>query len=166
MNAPGQLVVRAHAYCQAQGLVMGQRLGYGVHGSVSAVENQANGDRSAIKGFERELEYRRERDIYLRLQEHGVTVIRSCAVPVLIRYDDNFWVIEMTVVTRPFILDFAGAYLEFGPDFSDEVMAEWQAEKQEQFQERWPEVQRILAALEGYGIFMVDVHPGNISFGD
>ncbi len=31
---------------------------------------------------------------------------------------------------------------------------------------RWGDVQAILAALEGYGIFMVDVNPGNISFGD
>ena len=29
-----------------------------------------------------------------------------------------------------------------------------------------PEVQKILALLEGYGVFMIDVSPGNISFGD
>ena len=75
-------------------------------------------------------------------------------------------VIEMTVVTRPFVLDFAGAYLDWGPNFSEEVLADWRAEKQEQFGPRWPEVQAVLGALEAYGIFMVDVNPGNVSFGD
>ena len=72
----------------------------------------------------------------------------------------------MTVVSRPFLLDFAGAYLDWSPDFSDEVMADWRAEKLEQFGERWPEVEAILRILQTYGIFMIDVHPGNISFGD
>jgi hypothetical protein len=34
-----------------------------------------------------------------------------------------FYKAEMTVVTRPFVLDFAGAYLDWGPEFSDEVLA-------------------------------------------
>jgi hypothetical protein len=72
----------------------------------------------------------------------------------------------MSVVTRPFVLDFAGAYLDHAPDFSDEVLAEWRAEKQEQFGPRWAEVQAILRDLEGYGVFMVDVNPGNVAFAD
>ena len=84
----------------------------------------------------------------------------------MLRHDDDLWVIEMTVVTRPFVLDFAGAYLDWPPDFSEEVLADWRAEKQEQFGPRWAEVQAILRSLEGYGVFMVDVNPGNISFGE
>jgi hypothetical protein len=72
----------------------------------------------------------------------------------------------MTMVKRPFVLDFAGAYLDHAPDFSEEVMSDWRAEKQEQFGKHWGEVQVILRFLEGYGIFMVDINPGNISFGD
>ena len=75
-------------------------------------------------------------------------------------------VLEMTVVKRPFVLDFAGAFLDDGPDFSDEVLADWRAEKQEQFGARWPEVQAVLRIIEGYGVFMLDVNPGNVSFGD
>ena len=52
------------------------------------------------------------------------------------------------------------------PDFSDEVLADWRAEKQEQFGRRWPEVQAILQLLEDLGIFLIDVNPGNVSFGD
>jgi hypothetical protein len=43
----------------------------------------------------------------------------------MIRSDDDVRAIEMTIVTRPFILDFAGAKLPHGiPDFGDDIMAE------------------------------------------
>jgi hypothetical protein len=70
------------------------------------------------------------------------------------------------LVARPFVLDFAGAYLDQAPDFSEEVLADWRAEKQEQFGPRWSDVQAILGLLESYGVFMIDVNPGNVSFGD
>jgi hypothetical protein len=72
----------------------------------------------------------------------------------------------MTVVKRPYILDFAGAYLDKPLDFSEEVMADWHADKQEQFEKRWPEVQAILAILETHGIYMEDGNPKNITFAD
>ncbi len=121
---------------------------------------------SAVKVHGREPDYRRERDAYLRLQENGLNSIHGCHVPELVRYDDELWVIEMTVVTRPFVLDYAGAFLDRAPDFSEEVLADWRAEKQEQFGDRWPEVERIVGFLEAYGIYMVDVSPSNISLLD
>lgn len=147
-------------------MLLGKPLGAGVHGSVFAVESQTEKRISAIKVHEREPHYCRERDVYLRLTASAVTDIRGCAVPEMLRYDDELWVLEMTVVTRPFVLDFAGAYLDEAPDFSAEVMADWREEKAEQFGSRWPEVQAILRSLEGRGVFMVDVNAGNISFGD
>src|SRR5262249_49960170 len=107
-----------------------------------------------------------ERDVYIRLKEHGVTEIRGCNVPELIAFDDELWVIEMTIVARPFVLDFAGARLDWPVDFSEETLADWRRDKQEQFGPRWAEVQAILGQLEGFGIYMEDVNPGNISFGD
>lgn len=122
--------------------------------------------RSAIKVHQREPDYRRERDVYLRLKENELTTIHGCRVPELVHYDDELWIIEMTVVTRPFVLDFAGAFLDKPPDFSEEVLADWRAEKQEQFGPRWSEVEAILRFLQGYGIHMVDVSPSNISLSD
>ena len=52
------------------------------------------------------------------------------------------------------------------PDFSDEVLTDWRADMQEQFGPRWPEVQAILRTFEGYGVFLLDVKPGNVSFDD
>ena len=70
----------------------------------------------------------------------------------------------MEVVKRPFVLDFAGAYLDSAPDYSAEVLADWRIDKQEQFGRWWPEVELILASLERYGVFMVDVSPNSIAF--
>lgn len=46
------------------------------------------------------------------------------------------------------------------------VTCEWEAEKRDQFEERWPKVQAVLSALEEFDIYMVDVSPSNIAFAD
>jgi hypothetical protein len=146
--------------------VVAETLGFGYHGIVFAAKHQTKGGRFALKAHVRSQEYVRERDVYLRLREHAITAIRGCHVPEMLAFDDALWVIEMTLVDRPFVLDFAGAHLDRRTDFSEEVMADWRAEKQEQFGPLWREVQAILRFLEGHGIFVEDVNPGNISFGD
>jgi hypothetical protein len=166
MSAIPETIARAEEYCSRKGLILAAQLGFGVHGSVFAAVNQSNGRRSAVKAHERERFYLRERNIYLRLMDQSVTHMRGAQVPQLLGHDDALWVIEMMIVSRPFVLDFAGAYLDFPPDFSEQVLEEWRAEKQEQFGSRWPEVQAILRELEDYGVYMSDVNPGNVSFGD
>lgn len=157
-------------YAEQYGLKLGRELGAGVHGIVFSTESQPQGDdlsgQSAVKAHQGEVEYCRERDIYLRLKQKKITKLKSCNVPQLIRYDDDYLIIEMTMVKRPYILDFAGAYLDKPLDFSEEVMADWYADKLEQFEKHWPEVQAILAILEAHGIFMEDVNPKNITFAD
>jgi hypothetical protein len=157
---------RVRLYAAQNGLTVCEVLGGGVHGSVFAAERQSTGGQSAIKAHDSEAFYRRERDVYLRLRENDVTAIHGCRVPTLVAFDDSLWVIEMTVVKQPFVLDFAGANLDEPPDFSNEVMADWFAEKEEQFGTEWPRVQAILAYLEASGIYITDVNPGNIAFGE
>jgi hypothetical protein len=168
MTRRDELSGRAREYARRSGLKIAEELGFGIHGIVFAVESQpetkVSSVQSAVKVHERENDYRRERDTYLRLKEYDVREIRGCEIPQLLRYDDDLLVIEMTVVSRPFILDFAGAYLDHAPDFPEEVLADWRAEKEEQFGSGWPEVQAVLRLLETYGIFLEDVSPGNISF--
>jgi hypothetical protein len=69
----------------------------------------------------------------------------------------------MEIVAPPFVLDFAGAYLDSPPDYPDGVMAAWTAEKQEQYGEDWPWVQEIMRELAGIGVYLADVNPGNIT---
>ncbi|GAA4447943.1 hypothetical protein [Novipirellula rosea] len=78
---------------------------------------------NALKIHERELPYRRERDVYFRLRDLKNTEIEGHQVPVLIDCDDDLWAIEMSMVNRPFVLDFGVAYLEHPPDFGYEVWA-------------------------------------------
>jgi len=45
---------------------------------------------------------------------------------------------------------------------SRRCLADWEADKREQFEERWPQVQAVLGAFEELGIYLLDVSPGNI----
>jgi hypothetical protein len=164
MGPRAELVRRGEAYCQRHGLTAGRQLGFGVHGIVFVAAKQIEPAPVAVKVHERELYYQRERDVYLRLQARSVTQLCGCEVPHLLRHDDELWVLEMRVVSPPFVLDFAGAYLDHAPDFPEDVLADWQAEKREQFGPRWADVQAILRELESLGIFLIDVSPNNITF--
>jgi len=98
-------------------------------------------------------DYFRERDAHLRLQRLGITTILGCSVPELIDYDNDLWIIVMTVVDRPFVLDFGGAFLDQAPEFADEIMAEWEIEKQEQFGPQWAAARAIIYELQSHGIY-------------
>jgi hypothetical protein len=171
MAAPEELVQRAHEFARRRGLIVRDVLGYGIHGSVYATESQPYPNRamakSAIKLYRRFADYERERDVYFRLAEYGVDEVRGCHVPCLLAHDEELLAIEMTLVTPPYLLVFAGAYLDHAPTFSDEVMDEWHAEKAEHFGARWRDVLAILEIFEEkYGIIIQDINPGNINFGD
>jgi hypothetical protein len=100
------------------------------------------GDATAVKVFRRAAAYRRELAAYKRLRDNAVVEIEGHDVPELIAHDDELWVIEMTIVTRPYLLDFADAYLEGAPEFPEDVIEEWYKEKVEQFGEaRWEKAQ-------------------------
>src|ERR1051325_2556742 len=168
MGPKEDVLRRAAEFADKHKLTLGREVGHGMNGVVFVAKGKipysGRPSHSAVKACHSELEYERERDVYFRLQERGLTKIRGCKIPELIEYDDELWIIEMTIVTRPFCLDFGGAYLEKPPDFSEEVMADWEAEKIEQFGTHWPEVRLIIAVLEVHGIYLMDVHPKNISF--
>jgi hypothetical protein len=148
------------------GLQLAERLGFGIHGIIFVAEDNFKPGKTAIKAHNAEESYLRERQVYERLREARVSAILRFHVPQLIRFDDDLRVIEMTIVTRPFVLDFAGACLDVPPEFSDEIWAHWEAEKREQFDDRWLTVQAVLSALEELDIYMVDVSPSNIAFLD
>jgi hypothetical protein len=81
--------------------------------------------------------------------------------------DDERWVIEMEVVSPPFVLDFAGAYLDQPPDYPPDVIEDWEMEKRDQFgEERWEMVRIVMYEFQQMGIYLADVKPGNIMFAD
>lgn len=157
-------IQNALAYAAQHQRELAERLGFGIHGIIFVADNKSEGGRTAVKVHRESEPYLRERAVYERLMQAGVTEILGFNVPQFIRADDHLRVIEMTVVTRPFVLDFAGAYLDAPPYFSEEIWAEWEAGKREQFDDCWPKIQAVLAALEEWDIYMVDVSPSNIAF--
>ncbi|HLH56237.1 MAG TPA: hypothetical protein VKY92_21765 [Verrucomicrobiae bacterium] len=162
----GSFIQNATDYAARNGLQLAERLGFGIHGIIFVAEDKSAGGKTAIKAHRALEPFLREVSVYHRLQEANVTEILGFHVPQVLRSDEDLRVIEMTIVTRPFVLDFAGAYLEAPPDFPEDVWAEWEAEKRDQFDVRWPKVRAILGALEDFGIHMVDVSPSNIAFLD
>src|SRR6516165_9842799 len=120
MSFKDELRRRAREYAQRYGLALADEIRCGVHGIVFMTESQPEKGqavvRSAIKVHQRAADYGQERDAYLRLKKHGVATIRGCHVPRMLRADDDLVVIDMAVVQRPFVLDFAGASLDQPPD--------------------------------------------------
>lgn len=117
-----------------------------------------------MKALERHDSYLRERDAFLRLRDLGIVDIQGFAVPWLIDYDDTKQIVEMTVVFPPCILDFAKAYTDSPPDFSQEVLRDWQELAIELFDEDWAKAESLLSELRRLGIFYFDANPGNIRF--
>jgi hypothetical protein len=160
------LIQNAELYAARRKLQLAERLGFGIHGIIFVAEYNSELGKTAVKVHRSQEPYLRERDIYQRLKSVGVSEILGFNVPQLVGFDDNLRVIEMSVVARPFVLDFAGAYLDVPPEFPEEVWEQWQQEKQDQFEAHWPKVQAVLGALEDLDIHMVDVSPSNIAFLD
>jgi len=163
--ASPDLYSRVEEFAAARGLTVLRRLGHGVQGIVIEVEDQDEFT-VAVKAHERRDAYERERDVYLRLRDYGIEDLLGSKVPQLVDFDDSLQILCITIVTRPYVLDFGGAFLDEAPQFSDEVMAEWYAEKKEQFGKRWPDALRVLRALADLGIHVIDVNPNNISWRD
>ena len=90
--------------------------------------------------------------------------MRGFHVPQLLQWDDDLLALEMTVVTPPFALDFAGAYLDILPELPNDVWEDWKRKNEEQFGDDWPEAQVILGELEELGIYMLDPSPSNFRF--
>src|SRR5439155_6522012 len=142
------LLQNARAYASRHQLQLAERLGFGIHGIIFVAEDNSKAGKTAIKVHSSVEPYLRERAAYERLKDACVSDILGFNVPQPVRFDDELRVIEMSIVTRPFLLDFAGAWLDAPPDFPDETWVEWEAEKREQFDAHWPKVQAVLGALE------------------
>ena len=139
-------------------------MGFGVHGIVIAAQDKTKPGFFAVKFHREERPFERECGVYRRLREEQITRILGFNVPQLLRIDQEFRAIEMTIVRPPFLLDFADALLDEPPDFSEDVLRQWEEDKAEIFGERWPEVTLTLAALQTFGVYLLDINPGNISF--
>jgi hypothetical protein len=92
---------RMQEFAAAIGVQLTTRLGSGQDGLAYATDNK-----SAIKALRFEQWYRKEPNVYLRLQALGLPAIAGFTIPELLRYDDELWVIETEFVVAPFCRGF------------------------------------------------------------
>jgi hypothetical protein len=149
---------RIAGFAAGLGLSLTYQVGFGYDGLVFKTDAD-----TAIKGFKHEELYVNEREVYLRLHSLDLFEVCGCRIPRVFANDNTLWCIEMEIVSPPFVLDFAGAYLDTPPDYPPDVMEAWTAEKQEQYGEDWPWVQSIMRELATVGVYLADVKPGNIT---
>ncbi|MEX1097105.1 MAG: hypothetical protein WED34_13740 [Planctomycetales bacterium] len=150
---------RALAYARQHRRTIQGQVGSGWDGIILSTDIKA-----AIKALRHEPLYSRERDVYRRLSEHRITQLAGFRIPRLIGFDDTLWVVEMELVSPPFIVDFAGARVDSEIDFPEEITAEWVSQKQEVFGDNWPAVRKWIFAFRQHGIYLGDINPNNIKF--
>jgi hypothetical protein len=151
---------RLKDYAESRGLALVKRLGHGKDGEVWRTSSE-----TAVKGLVERRAYFNEVSAYLRLYDLEKRSVEGFAVPRFVARDDELLVVEMSIVGRPCVLDFAGAGLD-GPlhDFPSEVLEAEEERARELFGKRWPDVERVRAALRRIGIFISDLTPRNILF--
>ncbi len=157
-------IERVEQYRRTRNLEPLSCLGVGTQGSVYLFNNLSHSQRVAVKFHDREIAYKRELDVYLRLKDLQIATVCDHEVPQLLGFDDDLLAIEMTIVSPPFVLDFGGAYVDRPPDYSPEVWADWKQQKSEAFEHNWPAVERIIEEFKIFGIYIADVNPANIQF--
>ena len=133
-------------------------LGYGNDGTVWKTSR-----RTANKAIERKSKYDLELFCYQRLAEEGVASLDEFAVPELIGNSDELLVIEMTIVSPPYIVDFAKVWLDKEPDFPEDAVEERLRRAEDDFGDDWPAVARLLWTLKTrFGIYYTDPNLGKI----
>ncbi len=119
--------------------------------------------RTALKAFNYQQLYRQELAVYRRFLERQFFQANEFQIPQLVGHDDTLSVIEMTIVSPTFIVDFASVIkLDTPPQFDAEIMREARLEQKENFEADWPKVKRAISKLEIVGVYLSDVHPGNV----
>jgi hypothetical protein len=126
---------RQKAFESRYGVILLHHLGLGP--GQDGIVLQSN-RRTAVKFFDQTGRFHRELKVYQTLRAKGIRLVAGHNVPELVLEDGELKVIEISIVQRPFVLDFAGAKLPHEvPDFDDEIMEEHHEHLREQFGERW-----------------------------
>jgi hypothetical protein len=89
-------------------------------------------------------------------------------VPFLFGEDHDLRALEISIVDRPFILDFAGAKQPHEvPDFEEHVIEEYNERLQDMFGDKWTDALHVSEMFrQATGFVLMDIHPGNIAFAE
>jgi len=145
-------------YSNQHGITIEDSLGFGQDGAVWRSSRE-----TAIKVLERERTYLNERDAYLLLQDQQISHIGPFDVPQLYGFDDSLRVVEIGIVSPPYVLDFGKAYVDREPPYTAEQLDENLEICRELFDPAdWDDVESALTDLAMIGIAYLDIKPANI----
>ena len=146
----------ARRYAKMKSLTTEKVFGYGQEGYVLQTNKM-----TAVKAFYFPQHYRQELEVYQYLKLWRITEVAGFHIRQLISHVDQLKIIEMTVVAAPFIVDFVGARIDLPFDRDDG----WLANTMDLFEKDWDRVKFAIWELEKHGVYLSDIHPGNIRCG-
>lgn len=151
---------RLRVYSEKQSCALTKLLGSGQDGIVYMTDVP-----SAVKALRFEELFKRELKVYRRLKDNNVQRIGIFNIPSLIRAEESLQIIEMTFVPAPFVLDFAGAYVDTPPrHYWEPMMQETRNSKCSEYGSDSHHVNMVVNELRTkHGIFLSDIHLRNIS---
>src|SRR2546425_8539165 len=83
------LIQNAQTFASQHQLQLAERLGFGILGIIFVAEDKSKAGKMALKVHRSAEPYLREREVYERLRDAGVSEILGFNVPQLIRFDDD-----------------------------------------------------------------------------
>lgn len=157
LEIPSEITDRLKDYCNDRGVAADKLIGYGVDGFVWRTEQN-----SVLKVHRHSREFERECAAYQRLKEHGIRRLRGFAIPVLLDYDTGLLVLELSFVFPPFVLDFGAASVDGPMEGVDVDSDEFREDVRRRYLHHADDVLLLIDALRLYGVYLSDIHPGNI----
>jgi len=134
-----------------------EKLGWGISGFVYLSPDS----RSAVKVHRHEDSFARELEVYQRLRRLDMTQLHGLNIPKLRGYRSDLRVIQMDLVSSPFLLDFAGVQFN-PPDFSAETMADWHTRISGFFGPNAWIAYAVYRSLAQHGMYYMDFRPTNL----
>jgi len=135
------------------------QLGGGIDGIVFSTSRA-----TAVKLHAQTHTFNRELAAYRRLREKRVQTVCGFAVPQLLGADTDRRILEITIVQPPYLLGFAGSYLDTPPDFSGQVWEQWRDARADEFGDDWPLALHLYETLAArLGLFFFDLSPRNVN---
>jgi hypothetical protein len=156
------IVANARRYCHGRGIQLDEIgiLGWGQDGTVWKTQVP-----TAVKVFHRKANYAVEKACYQRLEAMKLRSIGDVNLAQMICFDDELLVIELEIVTPPYLLDFGKAYIDQRSPYNQEQLLDYQNAVRELFGDDYPRVLKITRLLWNLcRIDYVDAKPANICF--
>ncbi|MBL8827833.1 MAG: hypothetical protein JNM18_12720 [Planctomycetaceae bacterium] len=154
------LLANVKQYCQARAMAWQESsvLGWGQDGTVWQTPVP-----TAVKAFYRQSNYDVEKSCYQRLAEKGLRTLDGLYLAQLIDFDDELLVIELSIVSPPYLLDFGKAYLDCRAPYDEVQRTEYHDMIRDLFGDDYARVLRITRMLWHLcQIDYVDAKPANI----